>query len=155
MPFFLIFVIIPLIEIGLFITVGEELGVATTLLLCLLTAIIGSFLIRYQGLRTIMTTQEALREARMPLAEVFDGMCLLLAGALLLIPGFFTDFLGFSLLVPQVRTALRQFMKRLWLPAEYEEFYKSGMADPSDEYGTYKVIEGEYERVDPKRQEDA
>lgn len=112
MPFIIIFFIIPLIEIALFIGVGEEIGLLSTLGLCLVTAIIGGGLVRHQGLQTLFKAQTHLRGGALPLTEIFDGFCIVIAGALLLTPGFFTDLIGFSLLVPQLRHLLRHSLSK-------------------------------------------
>lgn len=109
MLFFIIFLIIPLIEIGLFISVGEEVGVLNTLLLCFATAVVGSILVRYQGLETLFSARKAMEQHDLPVQEMFDGVCLLVAGLMLITPGFFTDTVGFILLVPPIRAVLRGF----------------------------------------------
>lgn len=107
MPYlFLIFVVVPLTEIGVFISVGGEIGVGWTLILCVLTAILGGSLVRYQGLHTLGSARARLDTGALPLDELFDGLCIIVAGALLLTPGFVTDTLGFALLVPQFRRLL-------------------------------------------------
>ena len=107
MPLFIIFLVIPFIEIGVFIAVGEQIGLFTTLALAFLTAIIGGAIIRYQGLETFTLMRGQMDRGVMPLKEIFDGFCLVAAGALLITPGFVTDTLGFLLLVPPVREAVR------------------------------------------------
>ncbi len=109
MILFLFFVVVPLIEIGLFITVGDEIGILMTLLLCVLTAMIGAALIRAQGLATLFSARSSMEYGKLPVSELFDGLCIAIAGALLMTPGFFTDAVGFSLLVPQIREKLRHY----------------------------------------------
>lgn len=106
MLLFILFLVIPLIEISLFIVVGDEIGIISTLLLCVLTAVIGATLLRQQGLRTLFTAQKQIDEGLLPLREIFDGFCLAIAGATLITPGFFTDFIGFMLLLPPMRDLL-------------------------------------------------
>ena len=108
MIFFIIFIMIPFIEIFVFLSVGEEIGILTTLLLAFLTAIIGGALVRFQGLMALQMGRESLMAGRMPVQEIFDGFCLVAAGALLITPGFVTDTVGFALLIPKVRQALRE-----------------------------------------------
>lgn len=108
MIFVIIFFILPLIEISLFIKIGALLGLWETLLICLLTAMIGGYLFRSQGLYKLRDLQRAVDHGRMPLQEIFDGVCILIAGALLITPGFATDIIGFSLFVPPVRKVLAQ-----------------------------------------------
>lgn len=140
MPFLIIFVIVPLLEVYAFINVGGEIGVLKTLLLCVLTAMIGGFLVRQQGLETLFKAQQALQGGKLPLDALFDGFCLVVSGALLLTPGFVTDGVGFLLLVP----AFRQFARGIL--AKHGKFkIHSGNArtNPEDD----GVIDGDYETV--------
>lgn len=98
---------VPLLEIGVFIEVGERIGLWPTIATVVLTAMMGTALLRHQGLATIGRVQQSLEAGRMPLTEMFDGLCLVLAGALLLTPGFVTDAVGFLLFVPPFRALLR------------------------------------------------
>lgn len=104
---FIAFLAVPVIEIGLFIELGGFLGVWPTLALVVLTAIAGTSLLRQQGGATLAKAQQNLNQGVIPLKEVFDAICLLVAGALLLTPGFLTDGLGACLLVPPFRDILR------------------------------------------------
>ena len=101
------FILTPLVEIGVFIEVGDYLGLWLTLALIVATAAGGLALLRHQGLATFARAREALSRHQPPVDEVFDGLCLLVAGALLLTPGFVTDALGFLLLVPAARRLLQ------------------------------------------------
>jgi len=104
----LLFIGVPIIEISVFIQVGDLIGLWPTLIIVILTAIIGTALLRQQGLSTLMRAQAAMNEGRLPAEELFDGMCLLLAGAFLLTPGFVTDTIGFLLFFPPFRAFIRQ-----------------------------------------------
>lgn len=101
-----LFIGIPLIEIYLFIEVGGWIGVWPTIALVIVTAFIGTSLLRQQGLATLARAQAEIREDRLPLREIFNGFCLLVGGVLLLTPGFLTDALGFALLIPPLRTVI-------------------------------------------------
>lgn len=112
MPFALIpflLLIVPVIEIAVFIIVGGKIGVAWTLACILLTAIIGSILLRVQGLSIISRIQNELAHDRVPGRELGDGLKIIIAAVLLLTPGFVTDAIGFLLFVPFVRSALWRF----------------------------------------------
>jgi len=102
----LAFASLPIIEIAIFIEIGEEIGLVSTLAATVLTALVGTFLVRAQGLATLRKLQESLNQGEMPLRPAFDGACQLFAGALLLTPGFLTDGVGLLLFVPLVRTLL-------------------------------------------------
>ncbi|MEL0111000.1 MAG: FxsA family protein, partial [Rickettsiales bacterium] len=85
-----VFIAVPIAEIAVFIEAGEQFGLWPTLGLVILTAVIGTALLRHQGLQTIQRVQLSLERGEMPVGEVFTGLCLLVAGALLLTPGFLT-----------------------------------------------------------------
>ncbi len=103
---FALFVVVPIIEIALFIQVGDVIGLWPTIALVVLTAMAGTTLLRMQGISTLRRAQSSLDQGQMPIREVFDGACLLVAGVLLLTPGFMTDAIGLSLFLPPVRAAI-------------------------------------------------
>lgn len=143
MPFIIIFVLIPFSEIMVFMSVSDKIGLGTALLMALLTAILGGFVVRYQGIHTMMTAQKSLQVGQIPSKELFDGLCLVAAGATLITPGFITDALGFALLIPLVRDYLR---KKLSASAKFEtmSFGATDMHPPNDP----NVIDVEYETID-------
>lgn len=97
------FIAVPILEIAILIEVGSEIGVWQTIGLVILTAIVGTALLRQQGIATLRRAQQSLERNQFPVAEAADGVCLFLAGAFLLTPGFFTDTIGFMLLIPPLR----------------------------------------------------
>lgn len=109
---FLLFLIVPTVEIYFLIEIGSQLGAVFTIAMIILTAIIGAALVRFQGVTTLARAQGELLQKRMPTMEVIEGAMILLAGVLLLIPGFFTDAVGFILLISPLRQLLvRRFLK--------------------------------------------
>lgn len=102
------FIAVPIIEIALFVQIGGFLGLFPTLAIVILTAIAGTYLVRAQGLSVLSQLQSHFREMNDPSEPLAHGAMILFSGALLLTPGFFTDFIGFLLLVPNVRTAVFQ-----------------------------------------------
>lgn len=102
----LIFLAVPVIEIALFIAVGERIGLWTTIGIVILTAVVGTTLLRMQGLAVLSQARADLESNRLPVAGIIDGVFLLVAAVLLLTPGFLTDTLGFLLFVPQIRRAI-------------------------------------------------
>lgn len=108
---FLLFIGVPILEIALFIQVGGWLGLWPTLGIVILTAAVGTFLVRSQGLAQIARLQSSFQELRDPTEPLAHGAMVLAAGLLLLTPGFFTDAVGFSLLVPGVRSALLRYLR--------------------------------------------
>jgi UPF0716 protein FxsA len=103
MPLLLIFIAIPIIEIALFIQVGGWLGLWPTLAIVVLTAVIGTYLLRLQGMNELAKLQSSMQGGGNPVEPIANGALILVAGVLLLTPGFFTDGVGFALLTPPVR----------------------------------------------------
>ena len=104
MPIFLIiFIAIPLLEIFLFIQVGGAIGAWLTLFLVVATAFIGINMLRRQGLRTLRNAQLRMAEDKLPAYELLEGLLLLIAAVVLITPGFFTDAVGFALLISRFR----------------------------------------------------
>ncbi|MBJ7222533.1 MULTISPECIES: FxsA family protein [unclassified Brenneria] len=137
LPLLLIF-LFAYVEISLFIQVAEVLGVAMTLLLVVFTSCVGVSLVRNQGMKTIVQMQQKMASGESPAAEMVKSVSLVLAGFLLLIPGFFTDFLGLLLLLPPVQ-------KRLTLKLmPHLHIWRSGPGASSDG----NTFEGEYQRKD-------
>ena len=117
---FLAFTIIPIIEIYLLIEIGSVFGALTAVTLVILTGFLGAFLARMQGLQTLYRIQESLREGRMPSGELLDALLIIIAGLVLLTPGFLTDSAGFLLLIPTTRNSIKY-----WLQRKIELRYKS------------------------------
>jgi UPF0716 protein FxsA len=103
---FVPFVVVPLVEIGLFIQVGGWIGLWPTLLIVVLTALLGTYLVRSQGIMAMNNLRGSFSRLEDPSEPLAHGAMILVAGALLLTPGFFTDAIGFSLLAPPIRAAL-------------------------------------------------
>lgn len=97
------FLLIPVIEIYLLIQVGQVIGAGWTVLIVVLTAVIGVWLLKIQGLSMLTRAQQRLQENQLPAREILEGIALVVAGAFLLTPGFFTDGIGFLLLFPPTR----------------------------------------------------
>ena len=150
MPFLLIFLIIfvfiPLTELYVIIEVGDQIGAFATIWLVVLTAVIGGWLVRKQGMGILFRIRQQMDRGEAPAIEMLEGALLALMGILLLLPGFITDALGFLLLIPPLRRFLvLEFLKR------------SGTMTHADvtivrkDSGSRKridVIEGEFRRED-------
>ena len=146
---------VPMIEIAVFIEVGGRIGLGPTLVTVILTAVIGTALLRRQGLATLVRAQESMALGRFPVAEVFDGLCLLVAGALLLTPGFVTDAVGLLLFVPVVRAALRQALGRYLLASGRVTVWADGPeAAGNGGSGGGTVIDGDFQEVPEPRDGD-
>ena len=111
MRLFLLFLLVPLIEIGLFIQVGGAIGLWPTLGIVVLTAILGTVLLRSQGLAVLSQLQQSMNELQNPAEPLAHGAMVLFSGAMLLTPGFFTDVVGLSFMVPGVRRAVYRYVK--------------------------------------------
>lgn len=106
----LLFIIIPLMELYVIISVGEEIGALWTVVLVLLTAIIGVNLLRIQGMSTLMRAQRNMAQGAVPAMEMLEGVILALGGVLLITPGFITDTIGFLCLIPYSRRAVIRYI---------------------------------------------
>jgi len=113
---FLIFLIVPVIEIYLLIKVGSLIGALPTVALLLAISLTGAYLVRSQGFRIFTQVREELAQGRLPAAQLLDGALVLLGSVLLLTPGFFTDFLGIFFLIPATRRLIKLWLG-LWLQA--------------------------------------
>ena len=105
-PFFLIFICLPALEIYLLIEVGGQVGALYTIALIFLTAIIGLYFAKRQGLQTLKSGMVNLYQNKVPIYEMMTGASIAVAAFLLIIPGFFTDLIGFLLLIPFTRKIL-------------------------------------------------
>ena len=108
---FLAFTLIPLVEIYLLIKLGQNFGAITSILLVIFTGILGAYLARMEGLRTLFRIQETMREGRMPGEELLDALLIAIAGLVLITPGFITDVVGFLLLCPFTRMLAINWLK--------------------------------------------
>lgn len=144
MRLFLLFLTVPLIEIALFIQIGGLIGLWPTLLIVVLTAVLGTMLVRSQGLAVLGQLRRSLEELRDPTEPLAHGAMILFSGALLLTPGFFTDAVGIALLVPAVRAAVFRYVRaRIHVDTvRYGHRTETG-ADTT-------VIEGEWEEIGPE-----
>jgi UPF0716 protein FxsA len=141
----LLFFTVPLLEAYLLIEVGQAIGALQTIAAVVATAIIGAFLVRYQGITTVLRLQKQTARGELPARALFDGACLLVAGALLLTPGFATDAVGFALLTPPFRSwAFRRLEGRLMV--QMGPFEQGGQRprDPEDPH----TIEGQFRERD-------
>ena len=109
----LIFIVVPLAELYVIIQVGQAIGLIPTLVLLLLDALLGAMLLRHQGRAAWIQFNRALAENRLPHKEVYDGILVILGGALLLTPGFITDIFGLVLLLPPTRAIVRAITSRI------------------------------------------
>ncbi len=140
---FLLFLLIPLVEIYFLIQVGSVIGAIPTIALVVFTALLGAMLLRFQGLATLQRTRAAMAQGQIPAMEMFEGALLVFSGALLLTPGFVTDTIGFLFLVPPFRKmVIRWFLSKSTIKTG--QFHDSSRPSSPDPH----TIEGEYRRED-------
>ena len=128
----LIILFVPLIEIYLFIQIGAQIGAFNTILIILLTAVVGIYFVRLQGLNTLRSGVTQLYRNQIPIYEMISGAALAVAALLLIVPGFATDILGFLLILPFTRNLIFKYLGK--------KYKKEGIKDD--------LIEGEYEDKD-------
>lgn len=142
----LVFIAIPLIEIALFVLVGGAIGLWMTLGIVIVTAIIGVTMLRMQGQQAMTQLRSSLSNVRDPTEPLAHGAMIIFAGALLLTPGFFTDTIGFALLIPGVRAMLYTQMRARM---SVQQFDMGGQTQDRPRGPQDRVIDGEFEEVDP------
>lgn len=141
---------IPIAEIAVFIKVGQAIGLGWTLALVVLTAVLGTTLLRRQGLKVLSQTQQKLDRGELPVGELFDGLCVVAAGALLLLPGFITDIVGLLLFIPPLRLLLGTLVLRGILRSRNTRVWVNGAEvgpGGGNGQGGGTVIDGEYTDV--------
>lgn len=153
MIFLAVFIVVPLIEIALFIKVGGAIGLGWTLFMCFFTAVLGAAMIRLQGFSALLSARRRIDRNEMPMVEMMDGIALAFAGACLITPGFFTDAVGFALLIPPLRhyiqqEVLRRFGAHVFTVGGSGDFHNAGRQSPYQRYEEDIIIDAEYERMD-------
>ncbi|MEM7188501.1 MAG: FxsA family protein [Pseudomonadota bacterium] len=151
MRLFLILLAVPIIEIALFIEVGGWIGTWPTIAIVVLTALAGTILLRQQGLSALQGFQQRLAEGENPGRLLAEGAMILIAGALLLTPGFFTDAVGFALLMPPVRTALWRWAEKnvAVSPEGSATWHFQTGGGPSGMHAGGATVDGTYSEVQP------
>tara|TARA_B100001121_G_C18618793_1_gene588250 strand:+ start:38 stop:463 length:426 start_codon:yes stop_codon:yes gene_type:complete len=131
----LLIILIPIIEIYLFIKIGSQIGALTTIFLILITAIIGIYYAKYEGLNTLKSGYEQLKKNQSPVYEVLSGAAIALAALLLIIPGFATDIIGFLLIFPLTRKIIfnSTFSKNIKSKNKKNDFIEGEFEDIEDD----------------------
>ncbi|WP_417530303.1 FxsA family protein [Marinobacter lipolyticus] len=167
--FLFLFIVMPIAEMAVLIKVGGMIGVLNTIGLVLLTAVVGAWLLRQQGLATLLRANQRLNSGELPAKEVAEGLVLAVGGALLLTPGFITDTIGFLCLIPGTRHwFVAQVLKRLVVSGQTRSFHFQagsgqgpfgngenpfGRQRPFDRDANGDIIDGEY-RDETRRDND-
>lgn len=146
MLLFALFVGVPILEIALFIQVGGWLGMWPTLAIVVLTALAGTLLLRTQGLQTMGQLQSSVSEGRNPMDPIAHGALILISAVLLLTPGFFTDAVGLSLLIPPVRAFLIKSGANKFSTSSF--VYVNGQKQQQPQPEQPNTVDGDYEIVD-------
>ncbi|MEM8744059.1 MAG: FxsA family protein [Pseudomonadota bacterium] len=155
--FFLLFIAVPLAELAILIKVGEIIGILPTVLLVIMTAVIGVALLKRQGIAALAGARQSLEAGKFPVESVVDGACLLVAGAFLLTPGLITDTVGFLLLIPGLRHGIAHRVFEKMMKSGNVHFQTFGMdgddpgAGPRQDgapSGAGQTIETDYEDLD-------
>ena len=143
----LILIIVPIIEITLFVQIGGAIGLSWTLLIILATAMLGARAIRRQGIEALVRAQAQMENGQPPMGEIVHGVLILIAGILLLTPGFMTDTLGFLLLFAPARMFVLELAASFILPKLFSGISarRQGAQKPTDS----KTIDGDYRVEDP------
>ena len=149
----LLFIAIPIFEIYLLIKVGSIIGAIPTILAIIGTAVLGAWLLRMQGISTFNRVQNNLQRGELPAIEMMEGLVLLISGALLLTPGFFTDILGFAALIPTLRRAfivwaLKNSNIMHTMQQQNKTYESSDFQSHRETRSERIVIEGEYKKDD-------
>lgn len=163
---FILFVVLPIAEVATFVAVGHYIGVPAVIALSIATAFAGSFLMRKQGFAALNRFMGPLEKGEMPVNPVIDGMGVLAAGVLLIVPGFLTDVIGFLLFIPSIRRLVGRNVVRRLLASKHMKFrYYGNTSQPHSpepprpgmrpkDTGPKKsdnVVDAEFETVDPRK----
>ena len=140
--FLILFITIPLVEIAILIKIGKIIGAGYTIALVIGTAFLGVSLLRIQGISTLAKVQANVNRGQLPATELIEGLILLISGVLLLTPGFFTDMLGFLMLVPMLRQRLAETF--------FVNFMKNRINVKQTQTRNGNIIEGEHWDSDSK-----
>ncbi len=149
---FFLFAVLPILEIAILINVGEIIGGWYTMAIVIVTAFAGAHLVRQQGIQTLMQAQQKMQLGTLPGQEMAEGLLLVIAGVLLVTPGFVTDGLGFLLSLPTTRPLIaKSLLKKMSVQAIHPNFKAgAGAGYGSQKTGDNDIIEGEFEHKDDK-----
>ena len=117
----LLFTLLPALELAILIKVGAHIGAGNTIMIIILTGVLGAYLAKFQGFLVFNKIQNSLNQGNMPNSELMDGLMILIGGIVLLTPGFVTDALGLLLLIPVTRSLIK-----LWVKKNFESMIRNG-----------------------------
>jgi len=153
---FLLFAAMPIIEIALLVNVGEQIGGWNTVAIVIATAIAGAHLVRREGLQTLFQAQTKMQSGQLPGQQMAEGLLLVVAGVLLVTPGFITDILGFLFALPVTRPLIakmlmKQFSLKVQTSAQQSQFNYTSQQHHQSSNSPGDIFEGEFERKDDKQ----
>jgi UPF0716 protein FxsA len=141
---FLLFTVVPLVELALLVWLGGQTAWWVPVLLVLADGVAGALLWRWQGLRALVRIQEEMAAGRMPADALVDGLLIFLAGAFLITPGMITDFVGFALLIPPIRAVMKR-VAQAWFRRHVQvrtaAFYAAADASPNSRASGDQIID--------------
>lgn len=143
---FSLFLIVPIVEIMFLLKASDIIGAGWTILLVIATAALGAALVKQQGINTLQSVQMKMNQGQVPAMEVAEGAAIMVAGALLLTPGFFTDAFGFACLIPPIRQTVIRYLFKNKIASVVSSSGFSSTQRQSQQNGS--VIEGEYREKD-------
>ncbi|WP_288130753.1 FxsA family protein [Microbulbifer sp.] len=153
-PLLILFIALPILEMWVLISVGQEIGALPTIGLVLLTAVVGLALLRRQSLSTVTRAQQKMQAGEMPAREMAEGIFLAVGGALLLTPGFITDAIGFVCLIPGLRQlVLGRLLSHVVILTPGKPGRGPSAGPARDRSGN--IIEGDYQREDKDKKDDS
>jgi len=149
-------IVIPVVEISVFIQASEQIGFWSIVGLVIITAMIGSALLRHQGFTTLSNFHKCINTGKFPIDELFNGLCILLAGAFLITPGFVTDGFGLILFLPNFREIIKKFVRNqlkkrtILTPGADPDFQEQNNKKPNS-----IIIDGEFHEIKTKDAENS
>jgi UPF0716 protein FxsA len=148
---FLLFAILPIVEIAILINMGELIGGWYTVAIVIVTAFAGAHLVKQQGLSTLMQAQQKMQAGTVPGQEMAEGLLLIIAGVLLVTPGFVTDGIGFLLSLPMTRPLIAKALVKHFPLNVVNPSFNDNFSQQQQQHSTSQsedIIEGEFERKD-------
>lgn len=156
---FILFTVVPLVELALLIKVGEHIGTSNTIALVMLTGIAGAYLAREQGIRVVREFADSVQRGDMPADPLLEGLLIVVGGVFLITPGIITDVAGFTLVIPQSRRKIRDFLAKFVKSNISVGSYARGKANfygagQQQQYKNDKDFYGAGQRKKPKDDDD-
>ncbi|WP_299951344.1 FxsA family protein [uncultured Ruegeria sp.] len=147
---YLMFLLLPVVEIALFILIGDLIGLWQTLFLVVLTAVVGTVMVARQGQQMMARAKSAFTTEEEPDYPTAQRIMIIFSGAFLMMPGFFTDAIALLLMFPSIRINIFEYMRKITEPARLHPRFKSKFDNKSSDFAKGDVIDGEFSEVHPE-----